>query len=1029
MFYSRAAACPHAPAVRTAQGTMSYSELAQAAQAVEATLRLRGVGAGDRVAIAALPGPWFLSTIIAAAELRATYVPLDLRHTSERLRTVVERSSCVCVVVDDAGAAVLDAGTATLHLDDVKPVESVLPAPEDTLHVTDDAVLYAMFTSGSTGEPKGVLIDHAAVAQLVTAATTDLAIPAGAVWSWTHSPAFDYSTWETWGALLTGGCVAVPEPGTVADPEALCRFLVEQRVNVFSQTPSSFRRITTDARLLDMATSSRDLTHVIFGGEALPSATVKPWASRQGLTAPRLVNMYGITETSVHSTFHVLGDDSLADVQVPVGHALTGRSVTVRDADGRLLEPGETGELFVGGHGLAVGYLDDPEATARAFVNLPGENGESKRFYRSGDLGRVDPRTGVLYHCGRADHQVKISGHRVAPEEVAAAVSRVDGVGDAVVLAQPHPVLREPRLVAYVRPDEHAAQRPVRYFREQTRALLPPYLVPSHFVRVDQLPLTANGKLDPSRLPSPWTDTADEPATEASDAARGVEETLIAAFAQALSLTTDEVEPDADFFSLGGDSILATTVFTATPQLRERLTLRDLFTTTTVRGLAQLWHERSPEPARAGTTAEPVTPGIVVLPLTRAQQGIVYEWSKSSSGAYQDGLLHHVSLSCTLDDIVERIAFLSTVHPVLRARLRLDRSEGELDLSGDASVSVTSHDDSADSNDAAVSRARRWIEQRRAEPMDLTAGPLFRFRVGRLQDGSFTVALVAHHVVTDGWSLSVLLRDLYDLCLGLRRPQDLAARFGDHLKVLAALPELETRDMDALASAGALTPARPSLRPVFSWAVSMTGTTQESGVPVDDRLIDAAKAFAAAAGVPLKSVFVAAHMKATQTDTAKHLSACVPVSGRPDLPGGDTCIGYFVRLRLLGLAQQQGESAEELARRVWDAERVLMQTRYAPLSVQLGAAPDTLPPVLFNYVDFHVLNSVHSVIRTSEAFDENSFPLTIEVVNRTDGAPGAHRCLVRAKGAAAASLLEQLAAEHVTALRQMVAPYVDGGNA
>ncbi|WP_405709680.1 MULTISPECIES: amino acid adenylation domain-containing protein [unclassified Streptomyces] len=1033
MFHARATTSPHAPAVCTPQGTTSYAELARAARAVEATLRQRGVGAGDRLAIAALPGAGFLSAMIAAAGLGAAYVPLDVRHTSERLRAIVRRASCVCVVADDAGTAVLDTGAETLHLDHVEPVDGIAPVSGDTACGTDDAVLYAMFTSGSTGEPKGVLIDHAAVAQLVTAATTDLAIPGGAVWSWTHSPAFDYSTWETWGALLTGGCVAVPEPGTATDPEALSRFLTEQRVNVFSQTPSSFRRITADARLLDMAASGGHLTHVVFGGEGLPTATVEPWVRRHGLAVPRLANMYGITETSVHSTVHVLGEDSLTEAQVPVGRPLSGRSVTVRDAEGRPMAAGETGELFVGGLGLAVGYLDDPEATDRVFVTLPGESGEPERFYRSGDLGRVDPRTGLLYHCGRADHQVKIRGHRVAPEEVAAAISRIDGVRDCVVLALDHPVLREPRLVVYVRSDEDAAQQRTQYFLERTRALLPSYLVPSHFVRVDDLPLTANGKLDRSRLPSPWSEPADVSDTGTPPAARSVEETLTTAFAQVLSLTADEIDPDADFFALGGDSILATTVFTSTPCLRERLTLRDLFTTTTVRGLAELWHRRSSEPDGSGRSPRPATVQgrtADVLPLTRAQQGIVYEWAQSPSGAYQDGLLHHVALPCTPDDILDGIAFLSRVHPVLRARLRLEGNEGELDLTGDASVSAIGCDDSTESVEAALLRARRWIGQRRAEPMDLTAGPLFHFRVGRLRDASCTVALVAHHVVTDGWSLSVLLRDLYDLCLGVRRPDDPTAQYSGHQAVLAALPDLEARDIAALtASAGAGTPARPSLRPVFAWAVTTTGATQESCVPVDDQLIDAARAFAAAAGVPLKSVFVAAHLKATQTENAEVQSACVPVSGRPDLPGGDTCVGYFVRLRLLELAQRKDDPAEKFVRRVWDAERMLLRTRFAPLSVELAEEQGTLPPVLFNYVDFHVLNSVNSVIRSSEAFDENNFPLTIEVVSRTDEASGSTRCQVRAKGAAAPSLLEQLAAEHVKALRQLVAPYADGRNA
>ncbi|MFJ5680721.1 AMP-binding protein [Streptomyces sp. NPDC093097] len=1037
MFDANVSASPHAPAVRTPQGTTSYEELAQAALAVETALRLRGVVPGDRIGIVARPGPGFLSAMLAAATLRLAYVPLDVRHTSARLHTIVQEASCVCLVVDEAGAAVLGTGTPTLHLDEVKPVEGSAP-DRDTAPAGDgDACLYAMFTSGSTGRPKGVLINHASVAQLVTAATEDLDIPRGAVWSWTHSPSVGHSTWETWGALLTGGCVAVPEEGTDVGPEELCQFVVEQRVNVFSQTPSSFQRLTTDARLLGMATSSEHLSHIVFGGEGLPSAIVEPWVRMRGFASPRLVNMYGSTETTVHSTFHVLNEDSLAEPHVPVGHALTGRCVTVRDAGGTPVEPGGIGELFVGGHGLAIDYLDDPEATARAFVTLPGEGGAPERVYRSGDLGRVDPRTGLLHHCGRADHQVKISGHRVAPEEVAAAVSRIDGVRDAVVRAVVHPVLHEPRLVAYVWPDEDAAEQPMQYFRERTRALVPPYLVPSHFVPVDGLHLTVSGRLDPAWLPLPWSDAPAGSGVEEPWGEQTVEQILTAAFAQVLSLKADTIEPDADFFSLGGDSILAATVFTTTPRLRERLALRDLFTTTTVHELARLWHQRAPEPPGSGNTGvsvatqnTPAEPPARVLPLTRAQQGIIYDWSKASSGAYQDGLLHLVELPGTLDDIVAGIRLLHSAHPVLRARLRLERPGRELDLTTDTTMSVIGCDDGGKSVEEGMLRARRWIEERRAERMDVAAEPLFHFRVGLLQDGFFSLAVVAHHVVSDGWSLSVLLRDLYDVCLGHRLPDELTTLAADHQRVLAALPELERRDIATLTRpVGTSAPARPNLRPLFAWAVTATGATHEVCVHLDDQLIGAARAFARTARVPLKTVFVAAHLRATQTDAALLHTVCIPVSGRPDLPGGDTCVGFFVRPRLLEVRLRRDDSAQACAQRVWDAERRLLETRFAPLSVQLSSTPDALPPVLFNYVDFHVLNSVSSAIRSSEEFDENTFPLTIEVAGHTETSGGPTRYLVRAMGPASTSLLEQLAAEHVTALRQLVAPYGDGGNA
>lgn len=1014
---------PDAVALKSGHATTTYAELSAQAFAIAEELREAGVGPGTRVAVALPAAAEFAATVVAVASLGATYVPLDVNHASRRSSTIVTHARCAVVVrggrregwTPPSGPIVIDAASAVNRAAHNRGLIA-----SDLVEPGDCDPLYIMYTSGSTGSPKGVLVPHAAVVQLIEAAGRCLRLEAGLVWAATHSPAFDFSVWELWGALLTGGTVSFATLEQILDPAALAGFVVAEGINVFSQTPSSFRRIANSPELLGVAASG-NLRYIVFGGEALPSDVVRKWTDRNGFSTPELVNMYGITETTVHTTWRVIDRKALGEAGCPIGPALPGRSVMVCDWDGVPVPPGTVGELFVGGAGLALGYLDDPELTAQRFVMLPTPHGP-ERFYRSGDLGYVDEQ-GDLHHRGRADRQAKVRGHRIALEEVETAVRRLDGVADAVVVAARRPGESAQSLVAYLMPAVPESLD-LAACALQLRDALPGFMVPARLAEVPALPLTSNGKIDEDRLPDPWETPnggSRGPLPHSAGARHSdVEAAVTAAFAEILMLDPAGVGSDADFFALGGDSIMATRVFAEVPWLRERLSLVDLYQHPTVKGLTAAWERAVSSGSPLDTGRQEHGRGAEAFPLTRAQEGLLFAWLGSAHRLYQDAMLARVLLPVDLPSLAQHARDLGEAHPAARLRFDLDAVGTEVRPAPEADVPVIAADDSGVPVDVAMDRARAWTARSRDTPFDLAAEAPFRIRVAQLADGSFSIAVLVHHVVCDGWSLHVFLSDLIDLARGVRTAAGIAVRSPDHLRILRALPELERRDV---ASLGADSAARQLMRAENRPApITDPRSTEREAVHVEieEETASAAAAFAKRAGVALKSVYIAAHLRAAGEVSGHMRASCVPISGRPDLPGADRCVGYFVRPRLIAVPDHPENTALGFVQEVWAAERELMRTRFATLADQLGTRGELPLRALVNFVDFHVLASAVDALLDIETYDDNSFPLTIDIEMRAARAGRQMPPLLTVSGLFSPSRLEDVAHEHVAALEQLL---------
>jgi amino acid adenylation domain-containing protein len=583
IFERRARQMPEAVALTFGSERLSYGELDRRANRLAHRLLAWGIGRGSRVGLCLERSLDLVTGILGILKAGAAYVPLDPAYPKERLAFLVEDSGAEALVTEEKLRTNLPKGLEergrVLCLDSNREeIERQSSAPPAS-GVTAQDVAYVIYTSGSTGQPKGVAVPHTNVVELF-AATADLfGFGPQDVWTLFHSFAFDFSVWELWGALLHGGRLVVVPYWASRSPQAFYELLDRERVTVLNQTPSVFRQLAWAeeeagaAGEVDLA-----LRWVIFGGEALDVGSLRPWFERHGEERPRLVNMYGITETTVHVTCRELGLRDLGAGSV-LGRPIPGWKVLLLDRGLAPVAPGIPGEIYVGGRGLALGYLGRVELTATRFVPDPFSGEPGGRLYRSGDLARFRP-DGDLEYLGRIDDQVKIRGFRIEPGEIEAVLASHPAVREVAVVAREH--RGERRLVAYV---AAAEPRPAPgELRELVRQRQPEPMVPAAFVLLDRLPLTPNGKVDRKALPDP-EEGRGEMAVEYLAPRNPIEQTLAGIWSEVLGL--EKLGVHDNFFDLGGHSLSATRVFfRVLDAYGVKLPLSAVFEKPTIEGLA-----------------------------------------------------------------------------------------------------------------------------------------------------------------------------------------------------------------------------------------------------------------------------------------------------------------------------------------------------------------------------------------------------------------------------------------------------------
>jgi len=748
LFEEQARLHPDRLAATDARERLSYRELDDRANRLALALVAQGAGRETLVTLMCERNVMFLAMMLATFKAGAAFLPLDIKHPPARLMEIVRSSGSPLVLASERCAAQVQAVAGELAVKTVVADAHWRTGEATYVHGggQPDDLAYVIFTSGSTGKPKGAMVEQRGMLNHLFGKITSLNVSADEVLAQTAAPSFDICVWQSLAALLVGGCTAILEDEIAYDPQRLLAAVEEQQVTLLQTVPSMMRS------LLDACHDEVRLTTLrclVPTGEALGLRLAQDWLER--FPNKPLVNMYGPAECSDDVTWHAIDTRPADGSAIPIGRPTANNRIYILD---RLLQPvpvGVKGEICVDGIGVGRGYLNDAAQTARAFP--PHPLGKAGRFYRTGDIGRYR-EDGVIEFHGRLDHQVKIRGFRIELGEIESQLARCEGVVEAVVLVR-EDLADDPRLVAYVRSEDGVVPQPAA-MREHLAQALPDYMVPAAFVVLPNFPLTPNGKLDRKALPAPDESAL---ASRKYEAPQGDAEEAVAVVWQSL-LGLGRVGRHDDFFQLGGHSLLAVQL---TSRLRERLgvevPLSEVFAHPVLADFAAQLARAGATAMAAITQADRTRP----LPLSWAQQRLWFldQLDAAAGAAYHmpaglrlSGALDRTALRATLDRVVAR-------HESLRTTFVLDNGEPVQRIADEGVGFALIEQDLSTLDEAGQ---RREVDRVSAEffsqPFDLARGPLIRGRLLALAPNEHVLLINQHHIISDGWSIGVLVREV-----------------------------------------------------------------------------------------------------------------------------------------------------------------------------------------------------------------------------------------------------------------------------
>ena len=746
LFEQRVSRRPEAVALTCDGVSLTYAEVNARANCIARRLIEYGVKPETLVGLCLDRTNEIVIAILAILKSGGAYLPIDLAYPPERLAFMLEDAQAPVLLTQRELTSKLPATKArVLCIEDVLETSSSDRADEANLPPTSNPenLAYVIYTSGTTGKPKGSLITHRNVARLFPATENWYRFNEQDSWTLFHSCAFDFSVWEIWGALLYGGRVVVVPFLVSRSPEAFYELLAREKVTVLNQTPSAFRQLIQAEE--SVGQKGLALRYVIFGGEALEMQSLRPWFERHGDERPRLINMYGITETTVHVTYRPLSKNDLNSGSV-IGVPIPDLQIYILDENGQLVPIGVPGEMHVGGEGLARGYLRRPELTQQRFIPNHVTGREGARLYKTGDLARFLPGHDIEY-LGRIDHQVKIRGFRIELGEIESVLLQHPAVRSAVAMArEDEPGVK--RLAAYVVTSQPTPE--VSVLREHLKRKVPDYMVPAAFVFLDALPLTASGKVDRKALPVPESQRPEltrryvAPRTPA-------EKTLSAVWSKALRVENVGIEDN--FFELGGDSILSIQIISAARREGLKLTPKLLFSNQTIASLAGVAGVAESE----NTSAVEAAGEVPLTPIAKWFFGQNLE----DLHHYNQAFLFTVAENLARGVLEQALAELSRHHDALRLRAAQENGCWKMFYSGSSERPPLEWMDISKLSEAEQRAAVEATSAKQQANLNIQDGPVWRVVYFNLGDGRPSRLLfVVHHLAVDGISWRPLLEDL-----------------------------------------------------------------------------------------------------------------------------------------------------------------------------------------------------------------------------------------------------------------------------
>ncbi|AIQ12433.1 non-ribosomal peptide synthetase [Paenibacillus durus] len=755
MFEEQAQRTPEQTAIVFETQKLTYRELNERSNRLARTLKARGIGTDQFVAIMADRSLDMIVGLLAILKAGGAYVPIDPEYPDDRIRYMLEDSGASLLLLQEkrmnrglyAGPCIVLEDESFYHHDSTNLESTTQP----------HHLAYVIYTSGTTGKPKGTLIEHKNVIRLLVNERNRFDFNQTDTWTMFHSFCFDFSVWEMYGALLYGGKLVVVSHAVASQPAKFLQLLIQQGVTILNQTPSYFYKLLHE----EMGRSTADLAvrKVIFGGEALSPSLLKDWSLRY--PSMQMINMYGITETTVHVTYKEITDADMEQGKSSIGRPLPTLRAYILNQYRHLQPVGSAGELYVAGDGLARGYLNREELTAERFVDDPFYPGV--KMYKSGDLARWQS-DGNMEYLGRIDHQVKIRGYRIELGEIEHQLLKQKPVKDAIVIARKDEEQSD-YICAYLTFKGTEPDTVISDIRHALSLNLPDYMVPAYIMQLDQLPLTPNGKVDRKALPVPEVGVNTEYGYDAPT--NNVEKHLLSIWQDILK--TDKIGINHHFFEVGGHSLKAAALISRIhKEMGVEVPLRQVFITPTIKGLGQ-WIAS----AQASVYLTiPKAEDKPYYPLSSAQRRLyILNQIEDNSLAYNMPFAIRLTGSLDVPRLEQAFQKLVARHESLRTSFHMIDGQPVQKIQQWADFTIGYSELGGQNIDECYKRFIR--------PFDLTQAPLLRVEIVKIDEREFILVFDMHHIISDGVSMGILTKELAALYEG-RELEPLELQYKDY---------------------------------------------------------------------------------------------------------------------------------------------------------------------------------------------------------------------------------------------------------
>ena len=772
-------------ALKLGEKEISYKQLDELSTRLAVVLQERGISSDDVVGLLTDRSIETIIGIIAILKAGGAYLPIDVDYPKERINYIIKDSGSKLILtntnIEELGisdAVVILSIEETLKKTDLDQKLKLVSKPSD--------LCYIIYTSGTTGKPKGVMLEHRNVVRLFCNDEFQFDFDSNDVWTMFHSHCFDFSVWEIFGALLFGGKLVIIPKSIAIDTLAYLEILKEEKVSILNQTPSAFYNLQNEE--LDRSGDLLNLRYVIFGGEALSPGKLNNW--RNKYPGVKLINMFGITETTVHVTYKEIGEYEIENNISNVGKPIPTLSVYILDKYQNIAPKGVIGEMFVGGAGVARGYIGKQKLTEEKFIPNPYNANET--LYRSGDLAKV-LSNGEIEYIGRIDNQIQLHGFRIELGEIEYQLCNNSHVQAAVVLEMEKG--ENNYLIAYYVSEKEID---IAEIKSHLSNHLPDYMLPSYYVHINRLPLTSNGKIDRAKLPEPELNIVDDYVAPSNE----IEESLAKIWAEILNV--QEVSINSNFFILGGDSIIAIKLISAIrKKIKVNINISDLFVSQTIKDLAAKWDSFALLDAESEILTETkkelsVKKNFIlskfedaeseniedVYPATDIQKGMIFH-SLKELGVYHDQMVHFVQYpEINIEKMDRALKLMTQKHSILRTSFYAHEDDLLQVVRKDINIQVSHFDISEKNGTEQKNIIKDYLIQDKNTPFDFDSQSFWRFVTFTLSKETLCACFICHHAIIDGWSDASFNTELNNIYLKLLQdpefaPQNLMCSYKD----------------------------------------------------------------------------------------------------------------------------------------------------------------------------------------------------------------------------------------------------------